>query len=90
MVSYQVSSVLYYHHGTPEYIRKDIEGLGKKPTHLSVILRAERSHRSKADLDRLVEEAAEIAAWCACAEIPLLSVYEKTGKADMARFREAI
>lgn len=80
IVSYQVSSVLYYHHGTPEYIRRDIIGLGRKPNHLSAILKAEENQRPKADLDRLIEETAELAAWCASAEIPMLSIYEKTGE----------
>lgn len=80
VVSYQISSVLYYHHGTPQYIQKDVLGLSKKPKHLSVILRAEQNQRPKADLDRLIDEAAEIATWCACAGIPMLSVYEKTGR----------
>lgn len=30
-------------------------------------------------IEVLLEEMAEIAAWCACAGIPMLSVYEKTG-----------
>ena len=51
----------------------------KKPNHLSVILKLEENHRAKADVERLIDEVAEIATWCACAEIPLLSVYEKTG-----------
>lgn len=83
VVSYQVSSVVKYHHGTPQYIKKDLSGLEKKPKHLSVILKLEENHRTKADLERLLDEVAEIATWCACAEIPMLSVYEKTGMFDM-------
>lgn len=30
-------------------------------------------------LEALVDEVAEIAAWCACVGIPTLSVYERTG-----------
>ncbi|KAF5125940.1 Dehydrodolichyl diphosphate synthase complex subunit NUS1 [Metarhizium anisopliae] len=92
IVSYQVSSVLYYHHGTPEYIRRDIIGLGRKPNHLSAILKAEENQRPKADLDRLIEETSELAAWCASAEIPMLSIYEKTGilKKHMPRVYEAV
>ena len=79
IVCYQVSSVLYYHHATPQYIRKDVMGLSRRPKHLSAILKTEANHRAKADLDRLIDETAELATWCACAEIPMLSVYEKTG-----------
>ena len=79
VVCYQVSSVLYYHHATPQYIRKDVMGLQRRPKHLSAILKAEENHRAKADVERLIDETAELATWCACAEIPMLSVYEKTG-----------
>lgn len=79
VVCYQVSSVLYYHHSTPQYIQKDVTGLTKKPKHLSAILRSE-NHRVTADLDRLIDETAELATWSACAGIPMLSIYEKTGK----------
>ena len=79
-VSYQMFSVLYYHHGTPDYIRRDVVGLKRKPQHLSIILRAEQSHRAKADLERLIDETADIATWCACAGITQLSVYEKSGR----------
>lgn len=80
IVRYQISSVLYYHHGTPEYIRRDLTGLPKMPKHLSAVLRAEEDKRPKADLERLIDEAAELATWTACADIPMLSIYEKTGK----------
>ncbi|KAM0248090.1 hypothetical protein ACHAP5_003671 [Fusarium lateritium] len=79
VVGYQISSVVKYHHGTPQYIKKDLLGLTKKPKHLSVILKLEENHRTKADVERLLDEVAEIATWCACAEIPMLSIYEKTG-----------
>ena len=79
VVGYQISSVLYYHHGTPQYIQRDVVGLKKKPRHISVILKAEENHKAKLDLDRLIDETAELATWCACAEFPMLSVYEKTG-----------
>lgn len=79
IVCYQTSSVLYYHHATPQYIEKDVVGLAKKPKHLSAVLRSE-ANRVNADLDRLIDETAELATWCACAKIPMLSIYEKTGQ----------
>lgn len=79
LLSYQITSVIKYHHGTPQYIKRDIVALKKKPNHLSVILKLEENNRTKADIERLLEEVAEIATWCACAEIPMVSVYEKTG-----------
>lgn len=82
VVCYQITSVLYYHHATPEYIRRDVMKLNRRPKHLSTMLKVEESHSAKADLERLIDEAAEIATWCACAEIPMLSVYEKTGKSN--------
>lgn len=70
-------SILYYHHRTPELIRKDVSELRAKgtfPQHLSVVLDYERG-----DMDKLVNEVAEIACWCAACDIPRLSVYERTG-----------
>jgi hypothetical protein len=49
-------------------------GLNKRPKHLSAILQMEENH-----IERLIDEAAELALWCAFAEISTLSVYEKTG-----------
>ncbi|KAK2006368.1 Di-trans,poly-cis-decaprenylcistransferase [Colletotrichum eremochloae] len=79
LVCYRVSSILFYHHRTPEYIERDVVGLKKKPKHLSVILKREEGGRHGAELERLVAEAAEIAVWCVCAKIPVLTVYERTG-----------
>ncbi|KAM0437536.1 hypothetical protein ACHAPT_001900 [Fusarium lateritium] len=92
VVCYQTSSVLKYHHGTPQYIKKDVMALKKMPKHLSVILKLEENHRTKADIERLLDEVAEIATWCACAEIPMFSVYEKTGilKKHMPRVYDAV
>lgn len=83
VVCYQVSSVLYYHHATPQYIQKDVMALPKKPKHLSAVLKSEH-HRTTIDLDRLIDETAELATWSACADIPILSVYEKTGELPSA------
>lgn len=80
VVCYQTSSVLYYHHGTPQYIQRDVMGLEKKPKHLSAVLKMDDHPKAKADLERLIDQTAELATWCACADIPTLSVYEKTGK----------
>lgn len=44
-----------------------------------MILKLEDGGRGGAGLEALVDEVAEIAAWCACAGIPTLSVYEQTG-----------
>lgn len=74
----RILAILYYHHRTPELIQKDVKGLSRLPEHLSVILKLEDGGRG-AGLEALVDELAEIAAWCACVGIPMLSVYEKTG-----------
>lgn len=73
----RVLAILYYHHRTPELIQKDVKGLSRLPKHLSVILKLEDGGRG--GLEALVDEVAEIAAWCACIGIPTLSVYERTG-----------
>lgn len=72
--------MLYYHHRTPELIQKDVKSLKRLPEHLSVILKLEEGGRGDAGLETLMDEVAEISAWCACAGIPMLSIYEKTGK----------
>jgi dehydrodolichyl diphosphate syntase complex subunit NUS1 len=75
----RVFAILYYHHRTPELIQKDVKGLSRLPEHLSVILKLEDEAKGGAGLEGLVDEVAEIAAWCACAGISTLSVYERTG-----------
>lgn len=73
----RVLAILYYHHRTPELIRKDVKNLDRLPEHLSVIV----TFRGEEDggLEALMDEVAELCAWCASAGIPLLSVYEKSG-----------
>ncbi|KAL2020868.1 hypothetical protein VTK56DRAFT_7859 [Thermocarpiscus australiensis] len=78
-VANRIYSVYHYHHRTPELIRRDIKALRRLPKHLSVILTLEDQRRSGAGLERLINEAADVAAWCASAGIPQLSIYEKTG-----------
>ncbi|KAK3336868.1 Decaprenyl diphosphate synthase-like protein [Cercophora scortea] len=78
-ISNRIYSVLHYHHHTPEYIERDVKGLGRLPKHLSVILTLEDDGRGGAALERLVNEVSDVAAWCASAGIPQLSIYEKSG-----------
>lgn len=78
-VANAIYSVYYYHHRTPELIRRDVKGFARLPNHLSVILTLEGRRRSGAGIERLLNEAADVAAWCASAGIPQLSIYEKTG-----------
>jgi dehydrodolichyl diphosphate syntase complex subunit NUS1 len=75
----RILSILYYHHRTPELIQKDVKALSRLPQHLSVILKYENGGRNGAGLEALVNEVAEISAWCACIGIPMLSIYESTG-----------
>jgi len=75
----RIFAILYYHHRTPGLIQKDVRGLERLPEHLSVVLKPEDGMRSGAGLEALVDEVAEITAWCACVGIPMLSIYEKTG-----------
>lgn len=73
----RIFAIVYYHHRTPELIRKDVKGLKRLPEHLSVIL----SLRKEDDaLAILMDEVAELSAWSVSSGIPVLSVYEKTGK----------
>ena len=45
-----------------------------------MILKLENGGKFGAGLEALVYEISEIAAWCTCAGIPVLSVYEQTGE----------
>lgn len=72
-------SIFYYHHRDPAMIQKDVKRLNRLPKILSVILKVEVDGKGGSELERLVNEVAEISAWCASAGIPKLNVYEKTG-----------
>ncbi|KAL9100148.1 MAG: hypothetical protein Q9163_004449 [Psora crenata] len=75
----RVLAILYYHHRAPELIKQDVKGLSRLPEHLSVILELRGEDRGRAGLESLMDEVAEISAWCTCAAIPMLSIYEKSG-----------
>lgn len=60
-------------------IQKDVKRLNKLPKILSVILKLEEDGKGGAELERLVNEVAEVSAWCASAGIPALNIYERTG-----------
>ena len=79
LVAYRLASVFFYHHRTPALIQRDVKRLGKQPRHISAILAQEDGGRRGGDLERLINETAELAAWCVCAGIPTLSVYERSG-----------
>lgn len=75
----RVLAILYYHHRTPDLIRKDVRNLSRLPEHLSVILQLNPDEDRANALETLVHEVSEVTAWCASAGIPFLSVYERTG-----------
>lgn len=73
----KVLAILYYHHRTPDYIKKDVKDLSRIPEHLSVILTLKTEEDG--GLEALIDEVAELCTWSAAVDIPLLSVYERTG-----------
>ncbi|KAL0474238.1 di-trans,poly-cis-decaprenylcistransferase [Neurospora intermedia] len=75
----KVSSIYHHHHRAPDLIYNDVKDLRRLPNHLSVILTLDEDARGGTGLAKLIEEASDIAAWCASARIPQLSIYEKTG-----------
>ncbi|KAL5611523.1 hypothetical protein BROUX41_000884 [Berkeleyomyces rouxiae] len=91
IVAYRTSSILFYHHRTPALIERDVKPLAKKPKHLSVILKMEHVGRAT-DLERLINDASDLAVWTACAGIPTLSIYERTGvlKGYMPQLHRAV
>lgn len=76
----RVLGVLYYHHRTPELIQRDVKSLSKLPRHLSIILELQENSQHGAALESLVNDVCECAAWSACAGVPQLSIYERTGE----------
>lgn len=78
-VADRIFSILYYHHRAPELIKQDVKRLDRLPRHLSVILELKGEEHGIAGLEQLMDDVAELSAWCCCAGIPTLSVYEKTG-----------
>lgn len=72
-------AILYYHHRAPELIRRDVKELDRIPNHLSVIIELRENEGGTASLEKLLDEVAELSAWCTCVGVPMLSVYEKTG-----------
>ena len=81
----RVFAILYYHHRAPELIRQDVKHLSRLPEHLSILLELKGEERGTAGLEALMDEVAEISAWCACVGIPILSIYERTGTLDVQR-----
>jgi len=77
-LSDRLLAILYHHHRTPALIQRDVRKLSRLPRHLSIIVALDSPHRAEA-LAKLTDDVAEVAAWCACAGIPLLSVYEASG-----------
>ncbi|KAK7744174.1 hypothetical protein SLS53_003695 [Cytospora paraplurivora] len=75
----RIYSIFFYHHRDPAMIQRDVKRLSKVPKILSVILKVEDDGKGGAELERLVNEVAEVSAWCASAGIPELNIYEKTG-----------
>lgn len=59
-------------------IQRDVANLGKIPRHVAVIL-DERKMTREYDADETVRRAVEIATWCACAGISIVTLYEFTG-----------
>lgn len=85
LVRGKIVELLKYHHRTPEFIAHDVKKLQKLPKHLSVIVdyQEDDEHQGNAGLEGLVNDVCEIAAWAASAGIPLLSVYERTGRQSL-------
>lgn len=79
----RIFAVLYYHHRAPELIKQDIQALTRIPQHLTVILELKEEEQGFVGLEKLLDDVAEISAWCAGAGIPMLSVYERTGPAPL-------
>lgn len=63
---------------TPELVSKDVSSLPKIPRHIAAILQL-KEDKVGGGLDGLLEESAQLAAWCMGAGIPALTIYERHG-----------
>ena len=74
--------ILYDWHAWPWWgkymIQRDVANLSKIPRHVAVIL-DQRKRRREYDADETVRRAVEVATWCACAGISIVTIYEHTG-----------
>jgi len=81
-VVYACWGLWYDWHAWPWYgrtmIQRDIAGFDKLPRHVAVILGEKRAVR-KYDADEMVSRVVDVATWCACAGILIVTVYEATG-----------
>ena len=59
-------------------IERDIAALRKVPTHIAVIL-DEKKRQREYDANEIVRRAVEVAVWCACAGISVVTIYEPSG-----------
>jgi len=59
-------------------IQWDVNALRKLPRHVAVILDVKKMRREY-DADETVRKVIEVASWCACAGIPIITIYEPTG-----------
>jgi len=76
----RILAIIHYHHRTPELIRRDVKDFSRLPNHLSIILDFDNENHDGSALEALVNDVCECAAWTACAGIPMLSIYERTGE----------
>jgi hypothetical protein len=74
----RIIALLYYHHRTPELIRRDVSKLDKLPEHISFVLSCDEFSGANG-LEKLIDEVSEITAWSAAAGLPRLSIYERNG-----------
>jgi dehydrodolichyl diphosphate syntase complex subunit NUS1 len=59
-------------------IERDIAALQRVPRHVAVILNQRKSRREY-DADEIIRRTVDVAIWCACAGISIVTVYEPTG-----------
>jgi dehydrodolichyl diphosphate syntase complex subunit NUS1 len=68
----------------PPVIARDVKSIPRLPKHLSVVLSLPPDQKDVSlllnRLDGLIHDACEIAAWSTAAGIPILSIYERSGK----------
>lgn len=72
-------SITYYPNKSPQVIRTDVTKLAKIPKRVSCIISMRSEDDENGGIEGAVSDISELAAWCMCAGIPSLTIYEELG-----------
>ncbi|ODQ68517.1 Undecaprenyl diphosphate synthase, partial [Nadsonia fulvescens var. elongata DSM 6958] len=70
--------ITYHHNRNPQLIRNDVSQLSKLPNHIACILDL-KENEVGGGFEGLIDQTSDLAAWSIGANIPTLSIYERSG-----------